>query len=255
MTAVQAPLCEPDTGSSGMALPPPTPPDAEPVWLRGVTLPPRDVRPPLRRSLGSFCKALTPYLAVYVIGGILVLRWGGNDPSQNNVSYAWEWFTIPLVVALSSLVTVPVALLGWGWGRLRRALHIAPQMPPEPVVLTPAHEPTSLAFKSQLWPAHGRWRAPEGQLVFDHETISFDPPGLRHRSAASVPWSSVTLLQLRPRIAWGRGQRGHLTIGVRSGDSIELMLPRPHYDRLATLLSTAEVSTPKMQVVSKGPAI
>ena len=208
--------------------------------LSGI-LPPRQVQPPLPRSLGSVFKALAPYLAVYVLGGILMLRWGGTDPSQNNVSYAWEWFTMPLVVALSSLVCVPIALLSWAWGRLRRALHLAPRTPLEPVALAPPPQPTSLSFKSQLRQADRRWMAVEGHLVFDDEKISFNPPAPRHRCAVSVPWSSVTSLQLQPRIAWGRGQRGHLTIGVRSGRPIELMLPRPQYDRVATLLRTAEV--------------
>ena len=241
MTPMDAALCEPDVSRPEVALALATRSDTAPLWLRGVTLPPRQVRAPRPRSLGSVGKALAPYLAVYVIGGIFMLRWGGTDPSQNNVSYASEWFSIPLVVALSSLIGVPIALLSWAWTRLRRALHLAPRIPLEPVAFAPPPQPTSLSFKSQLWPAHRRWLAAEGQLVLDGERISFNPPAQRRRSAVSEPWSSVTSVHLEPRISWGRGQRGHLVIGVRSGRPIELMLPRPHYDRLSTFLSTAQV--------------
>jgi hypothetical protein len=240
MTPVDVALCEPDVSRPGVALAAPTSRGGEPLWLRALTVPPRQVRPPRPRSFGSVGKTLAPYLAVYAIGGVFMVRWGGTDPSQNNVSYAWEWFTIPFVVALSSLICVPVALLSWAWGRLRRALHFAPQAPLPPGAGVPPPQPTSLSLKSQLWPAHRRWMAAEGQLVLDDERISFNPPAQRHGSAVSVPWPSVTSLQLEPRIAWGRGQRGHLRIGVRSGRPIELMLPRPQYVRLVTLLTTAQ---------------
>jgi hypothetical protein len=248
MTSVDASPCRPDVSLPGDVAAIPGTTDAEPLRLRCTNVPPRQVRPPTPRSLSSVFKALAPYLAVYVIVGILMLRWGGTDPSQNNVSYAWEWFTIPLVVALSYLVCVPIALLGWAWGRMRRALHLAPKTPPAPAASPPAPQPTCFSFKSQLWPQHRRWMAAEGQLVLDDEMISFNPPGSRHRGAVSVPWSSVTSLRLRPRIAWGRGQRGHLTIGVRSGRPIELMLPRPQYDRLALLLGTVQVDRPSVLV-------
>ena len=99
--------------------------------------------------------------------------------------------------------------------------------------------------------------ATEGRLVFDDEKISFHPPARRHGSAVSVPWSSVASLQLRSRISWGRGQRGHLTIGLRAGRPVELMIPRPHYDRLATLLSTDQVnrSTPANREPVVGAAL
>jgi len=241
MTSVDAFLRGPEVTEPRVAVTPPPISSAESVWVPGVTLPPRQVRPPVRRSLGSVLRALTPYLAIYVVVGVVMVRWGGTDPSQGNVSYALEWFTIPVVVALSCLVCVPIALLSWAWGHLRRALHLTPRTPPEPVSIAAPPRPTSLSVKSQLWPARRRWMAAEGQLVFDDEKISFNPPGARRRSAASVPWSSVTTLDLRPRLSWGRGQRGHLTIGVRSGPPVELMVPRPHYDRLVTLLSTPQV--------------
>ena len=235
MTSVDAFLGGPDVSLPEMAVTSLAPSSAQPVWAPRVTLPPRQVRPPLGRSLGSVLKTIAPYLGVYVVVGVVMLRWGGTDPSQNNASYAWEWFTIPIVVALSYLVYLPIALLAWAWRRLRLALHIAPPTPAETVAVAPTL-PTCFSVKSQLWPAHRRWMAAEGQLVFDDEKISFNPPGPRHASAVSVPWSSVTKLELRPRFSWGRGQRGHLTISVRSGLPVDLMVPRPHYDRLVTLL-------------------
>ena len=235
MTSVDASRSGPDVSWPEMGVTPLAPTSALPVWVPGVTLPPRQVRPPLARSLGSVLKTIAPYLGVYVVIGVVMLRWGGTDPSENNASYAWEWFTIPIVVGLSYLAYVPIALLAWAWRRLRRALHIAPTTPAETVALAPT-PPTCFSVKSQLWPAHRRWMAAEGQLVFDDEKISFNPPGPRRASAVSVPWSSVTKLELRPRLSWGRGQRGHLTIRLRSGRTVDLMVPRPHYDRLVTLL-------------------
>jgi hypothetical protein len=188
MTSVDAFLCGPDVSVPEAAVTPLTTASAQPVWVPRVTLPPRQVRPPLGRSLGSVFKAVAPYLAVYVVVGVVMLRWGDTDASQNNASYAWEWFTIPIVVALSYLVCVPLAVLGWAWGHLRRALHLAPPTPSKPVAVAPPSESTCLSVKSQLWPAHRRWMAAEGQLVFDDEKISFNPPGPRRRSAFSVPW-------------------------------------------------------------------
>lgn len=240
MTSVDAVLCGPDSSVTEVAAMPIETPSAQPVWVPSVILPPRQVQPPLRRSVGSALRSVAPYLLVYVVVGVVMLRWGGTDPSQNNASYAWEWFTIPLFIALSYLVYVPFAILGWAGKRLRRSLHMAPPTPVEAVTVAPTPPPTCFSVKSQLWPTHRKWAAAEGQLVFDDDKISFNPPGPRRRSAASVPWSSVTKLELRPRVAWGRGQRGHLTIGVRSGQPVDLMIPRPHYDRLVTLLAAPQ---------------
>jgi len=179
-------------------------------------------------------KSVLLYLVVYLTVGLVMVRWGGTDTSQGNVSYAWEWFTIPVWVVSPSLVSVPIALLSWAWRGLRRP---SPG-PALPVVAPVPKPPTSVSVKSRVWPERRRWRAPEGTLVLDDRAISFDPGDARGRGAVSVPWLSVTRLDLRPRISWGRGQRGHLTIGVRCGRPLELMIPRPHYDTLAALLRT-----------------
>jgi len=210
-------------------------PSATPSWVPSV---PRKVTPPVRRSRTVVLKAVLPYLVVYLTVGLLMVRLGGTDSSQDNVSYAWEWFTIPVWVAASYLVSVPIALLSWAWTFVRRVLLRPSQGPPLPVVAPSPAPPTSLSVKSRLWPERRRWMASEGTLVVDDEGISFNPSGARGRGAVSVPWPSVTKLDLRPRVSWGRGQRGHLTIGVRSRGPVELMVPRPHYDRLAALLGT-----------------
>jgi len=177
---------------------------------------------------------------VYLAVGMVLVRWGGTDSSQGNVSFAWEWFTIPVWIALYALLGVPLALLSWAWSHLRRVLHLAPAPSSEPVTPRAAPPPpTSFSAKSQLRPERRRGTGPEGTLVLDDESISFTTARRRHD--VSIPWSSVTTLQLRPRIAWGRGQRGHLTIGVRSGRPVDVMLPRPHYDKLAALLGAPAV--------------
>jgi hypothetical protein len=99
-------------------------------------------------------------------------------------------------------VGLPLAMLAWAWGRLRRALHLALRTPPAPVADAPP--PTSFSFKSRLWPVRHRWMAAEGQLTFDDQKVSFHPAGLRRAGAVSAPWSSLASLQLRPRIDWGR---------------------------------------------------
>ena len=106
-----------------------------------------------------------------MVVGIVLLRWGGTDSSQNNASYAWEWFTLPVVVVLSYLACVPVVLLGWAWGHLRRTLHLAPPKPPKFLAPAAPPQPTvpSLPRSALAWCR--RWMAAEGLLVFDDENI------------------------------------------------------------------------------------
>ncbi len=208
-----------------------------PHWTPPVALLPRDVHAPVRRSFGAAMRPVLPYFVAYVVIGIALARWGGTDSSESNVSFAWEWFTMPLVVAFSYIVVVPFLALEWVQRRVRRNRR-QPERATAPVLA-----PAAFRAKAKLWPQRRRWSAPEGTLVLNDECIAFESPGRHHRRAVAVPWSSVTELRLHRSIAWGKAQRGHLTIGVTGTRPVELMVPRSGYDRLAELLATPAAAT------------
>ena len=83
MTTVDAALSGPDLSfSAGLAVAMPTTSGAEPIWLPAVALPPRQVRPPRPRSLGTVGKALAPYLAIYLVGGSSCCAWVALTPRR-----------------------------------------------------------------------------------------------------------------------------------------------------------------------------
>lgn len=79
-------------------------PGSETVWVPAVDLPLSAVEPPITGSPAAVLKTVAPYLvitlaylgiAVACWGGTGMLDWGGTDPSQNNVTYAWSSLPFP----------------------------------------------------------------------------------------------------------------------------------------------------------------
>ena len=118
-------------------------------------------------------RPVLPYFVAYVVIGIALARWGGTDSSESNVSFAWEWFTMPLVVAFSYIVVVPFLALEWVQRRVRRNRR-QPERATAPVLA-----PAAFRAKAKLWPQRRRWSAPEGTLVLNDECIAFESPGPR----------------------------------------------------------------------------
>lgn len=160
-----------------------------------------------------------------------------------------EFFTIPLVVVLtvglstliSIAVALPFALLHSAWESIAAKRRPVRQVPADAPVTPPP--PSSFTAKAHLWTASHRWMAPKGSLALDDDGIRFEPSNGRPGSASSIPWSQTAHLRLRPRISWGRLQRGHLTVDVGDGRRVEYMIPRTGYDGLARLLGDRQEIT------------
>ena len=237
-------------------------------WVPATDLLPRTVEAPITgsgravvRTAGPWVVALLVYIGIGIAGwgGTGILDWGGRDASSGNVVFGWELYTIPFEVAVQLALFMAVSLawslsafgVGVAWKKLvvdrRRRPTDAPSPPPTP------DAPTSFTTKARFRADGRRWT--EGRLVLDDGGLSFEPTGKRKGAAVRVPWPLVTGLRLDPRIAWGRCQRGHLLIRVRQGRTIEVMVPRPGYDRLARLLDGRPVDTESSREwLSKGIA-
>ncbi len=225
----------------------------EALWRPGVELPRRDVHGPVRGSWGAVAKTWAPYVAIAIPylaiavecrGGSGLLNWGGRDSSMNNVTYGWEFYTIPLVVFLS-VAPLVVAGLAVRWvskwltserearGRKNRGASEKPaDAPPSP--------PPTTSFRTEASASFGRRRRTEkGSLILNDGGLSFYASRKRPDAPFSKPWSAVVSLQLAPRISWGRCQRGRLTGLTSDGQRFEFMIPRPGYDRLASILDTS----------------
>ena len=228
-------------------------PGSEAVWVPSVDLPLGAVEPPITGSPMAVLKTLAPYLVIAVAylgiavacwGGTGILDWGGTDPSQNNVTYGWEYFSIPLIAVLTvglnalaiAAVTLPVALLGSAWKRFTAKRHPVQEVPTDAPVSAPP--PRSFTTKARLRTAGHRWVTREGNLALDDDGLSFQPTKGRRGPTSAISWAQITHLRLHPRISWGRFQRGHLTVDLADGRHVDWMIPRTGYHGLARLLGS-----------------
>jgi len=133
-------------------------------------------------------------------------RWGGTDSSESNVSFAWSGSRC------RSSWPSPTS----SWCRSWRSSGCSAGCAATPAARARHRTCTctgGVSGQGQAVAAAPPLVRPRGHTRPQRRVHRFESPQ-HHRRAVAVPWSSVTELRLHRSIAWGKAQRGHLTIGV-----------------------------------------